>query len=165
MILREGTLQLDFAGAIDAFKFDEQNRTLATFHGLSHCMKAVDFVVEYNDHYLFVEIKNPQDPNRYGSEQDKSELIKNLTTKFRDTFLYRWAEDKLDKPVRYQCLVELDNAQTLYLMNQLKNQLPIDKQPTRWQHPLAHLCAVANRATWNITFPNIQVSRVAGGAP
>jgi len=163
MILQEGMLQFDFVDAIDAFKFDEQARTLATYHGLSHCMKAVDFVVEYNDHYLFVEIKDPQDPNRYGSEQDKSALIKNLTTKFRDTFLYRWAEDKLDKPVRYQCLVELDNAQTLYLMNQLKNQLPTDKQPTRWQRPLAHLCAVANRETWNITFPNIQVNRVTGG--
>jgi len=163
MILQEGALQFDFADAIDAFKFDEQAQALATYHGLSHCMKAVDFVVEYNDHYLFVEIKNPQDPNRYGSEQDKSALIKNLTTKFRDTFLYRWAENKLDKPVRYQCLVELDNAQTLYLMNQLKNQLPTGRQPTRWQRPLAHSCAVANRATWNTTFPNIQVSRVTEG--
>lgn len=164
MILREGTLQFDFAGAIDAFKFDEQNPALVTFHGLSHCMKAVDFVVEYDDHYLFVEIKDPRDPNRYGSEQDKSALIKNLTTKFRDTFLYRWAENKLDKPVRYQCLVELDNAQTLYLMNQLKNQLPTETPPARWQQPLAHLCAIANLTTWNITFPNIQVSRVAGDA-
>jgi hypothetical protein len=47
MILQEGTLQFDFAGAVDAYKFDEQDPTMATFHGLSHCMKAVDFVVEY----------------------------------------------------------------------------------------------------------------------
>jgi len=53
MILQEGTLQFDIDGAIEAFKFDEQDRALATYHGLSHCMKAVDFVVEYNDHYLF----------------------------------------------------------------------------------------------------------------
>jgi hypothetical protein len=164
MILQEGTLQFDFAGAVDAFKFDEQDRALATHHGLSHCMKAVDFVVEYADHYLFVEIKDPNDPNRYGSDHDKSALINNLTTKFRDSFLYRWAENKLDKPVRYHCLVELDNAQTLYLMRQLKNQLPTDKQPTRWQRPLAHLCAVANIATWNATFPSIQVTRIDGGA-
>ncbi|MDL2268640.1 hypothetical protein LJC71_09205 [Desulfosarcina sp. OttesenSCG-928-A07] len=160
MILQEGMLQFDFAGAVDAFKFDEQDRALATYHGLSHCMKAVDFVVEYPDHYLFVEIKDPKNSNRYGSAQDKLTLIKNLTTKFRDTFLYRWAENQLDKPVRYQCLVELDNAQTLYLMNQLKNQLPTNKHPARWQRPLVHLCAVANQATWNITFPNIQINRV-----
>jgi len=163
MILNEGTLEFDFTGAINAFKFDEQDQSQATFHGLSHCMKAVDFVVEYADHYLFVEIKDPLNPARYGTPQDKNELIKNLVAKFRDTFLYRWAENKVDKPVRYQCLVELDNAQTLYLMNQIKNQMPTDKQPTRWQRPLAHLCAVANRATWNSTFPNIQVNRVKGG--
>lgn len=163
MILQEGTLQFDFTGAIDAFKFDEKNPASATFHGLSHCMKAVDFVVEYDDYYLFVEIKNPPNPARYGTAQDKGKLINNLVTKFRDTFLYRWGEQKLDKPVRYQCLVELDNAQTLYLMNQLRNQLPTDKQPNRWQRPLADLCAVSNQATWNNTFPNINVTRIKSG--
>jgi hypothetical protein len=164
MILQEGTLQFDFAGAIDAFKFDEQDRSSVSFHGLSHCMKAVDFVVEYADYYLFVEIKDPSIPARYGTPQDKNELIRNLTTKFRDTFLYRWAEQKVDKPVRYQCLVELDNAQTLYLMEQLKRQLPTEKQPARWQVPLALSCAVSNQTTWNNTFPNIQVTRVIGRA-
>ena len=160
MILMEGNLEFDFKGALNAFKFDEQDRTSPNFHGLSHCMKAVDFVVEYDDHYLFIEIKDPTDPARYNSARDKTELIKTLTTKFRDTFIYRWAEDNLDKPVRYQCLVELDNAQTLYLMNQLKNQLPTTKQPARWNHPLAQLCAVCNTETWNRTFANIQVARV-----
>lgn len=160
MILEEGCLQFDFNDAISAIKFDEQDPTIQTFHGLSHCMKAVDFVVEYEDHYLFIEIKDPSDPARYGTAQDKAALIKSLVGKFRDTFLYRWAEEKLDKPVRYLCLVELDNAQTLYLMNQLKNQLPIDKRPPRWKQPLAQFCAVLNRATWNNTFSNIQVIRI-----
>lgn len=164
MILQEGSLQFDFDDALNAFKFDEQNIALPTFHGLSHCMKAVDFIVEYEDCYLFVEIKNPTDPNRYGPEQDKNKLIQNLVDKFRDTFIYRWAESKLEKPVRYQCLIELDNPQTLHLMKLLKQQLPTEKQPARWQQPLVQLCAVANMATWNKTFPNIKVTRVAGGA-
>ncbi|MGM0567540.1 MAG: hypothetical protein ACQESX_12340 [Bacteroidota bacterium] len=163
MILKEGSLEFNFSGAIDAFKFDEQDHSSATYHGLSHCMKAVDFVVEYSDHYLFVEIKDPPDPARYDTKQDKDILINNLVTKFRDTFLYRWAENKLDKRVYYQCLVELDNAQTLYLINQLKNKLPADKHPARWQCPLAHLCAVANQVTWNKTFSDIQITRAAGG--
>lgn len=164
MILQEGTLRFNFTGAINAIKFDEQDIAAANCHGLSHCMKAVDFVVEYDDYYLFVEIKNPKNFNRYVTERDKLSLIKDLTTKFRDTFLYHWAEDKLNKPIRYQCLVELDNAQTLYLMNQFKKQLPTDKLPKRWQRPLSNLCAVTNLSTWNMTFPNIQVSRVAGDA-
>lgn len=160
MILKEGDIEFDFRGALDAFKFDEQDKTKPKFHGLSHCMKAVDFVVEYDDHYLFVEIKDPTEPTRYDSARDKSELIRNLTTKFRDTFIYRWAENKLDKPVRYQCLVELDNAQTLYLMKQLKNQLPVNKQPGRWAKSLVQLCAVSNMATWNSSYQNIPVSRL-----
>ena len=97
MILQEGALRFDFSGALEAFKFDEQDKTSPTCHGLSHCMKAVDFVVEYADHYLFVEVKDPQRPNYYDSEQDESALVKSLVTKFRDTFLYRWAEGKLTR--------------------------------------------------------------------
>ena len=37
----EGNLQITIKGAIRARKFDAHNA-----HGLSHCMKAVDFVVE-----------------------------------------------------------------------------------------------------------------------
>ena len=160
MKLREGDLEFDFNGALDAFKFDEQNRSMPRFHGLSHCMKAVDFIVEYKDYYLFVEIKNPTDTQRYRSSKDKSELVKALTVKFRDTFIYRWAENKLDKPVRYQCLVELDNAQVLFLMGQLKNQLPANKTPSRWSRKLIQLCAISNLKTWNKTYSGIQVKRV-----
>lgn len=160
MILQEGNLEFNFIGALNAFKFDEQARSHPNFHGLSHCMKAVDFIVEYDDHYLFVEIKDPTDPARYGSERDKTDLIRSLTSKFRDTFIYRWAENKLDKPVRYQCLVELDNAQTLYLMKQLKNQLPVNNKPSCWVRALVEVCAVSNSATWNSTYSHIPVSRV-----
>lgn len=35
MILQEGALRFDFSGALEAFKFDEQDKTSATCHGLS----------------------------------------------------------------------------------------------------------------------------------
>lgn len=159
MILREKMLQFDFSGAINAFKFDEETKTLPTYHGLSHCMKAVDFVVEYDDHYLFVEIKDPPTTGRYDSEKDQASLVRSLTTKFRDTFLYRWAEEKLDKPVQYLCLVEIDNALTLFLTKQLEIQLPTVEQPSRWRRPLVFSCAVLNQRTWNKTFPNMPLTR------
>lgn len=158
MILSEGTLQFHFDGALNAFKFDEQDRTAPAFHGLSHCMKAVDFIVEYEDYYLFVEVKNPPHKGRYASASSERELVKNLTTKFRDSFLYRWAEGKVNKPVHYQCLVEMDNAQTLHLMNQLKKALPAEKTPPRWRFSLADVCVIANQDTWNMAFPNMQVT-------
>ena len=160
MTLQEGMFKFNFTDVKNVFKFDEDNRMLPAFHGLSHCMKAVDFIAEYTDHFVFIEIKNPPDPAYYSNEQDITDLVKNLVIKFRDTFIYRWAEKKLNKPVYYLCLIELDNTQTLNIMDQLKIQLPTEKMPVRWQRPLAKTCVVANLETWNRTFSNIQVTRV-----
>ena len=54
-VLREGDLQITINDAIEARKFDDE-----ASHGLSHCMKAVDFVVELPDRYLFIEVKDPK---------------------------------------------------------------------------------------------------------
>jgi hypothetical protein len=92
MILQEGNLQFDFNGVVNAFKFDEKERSKDTFHGLSHCMKAVDFIVETEDYYHFIEVKDYTDASDgYPDKNCYNALIKSLTLKFRDTFLYRWA--------------------------------------------------------------------------
>jgi len=160
MILQEGTLQFNFHGSLDAIKFDEPDSSSPDFHGLSHCMKAVDFVVEYSDYYLFIEVKDPPDEQRYGQVKDQNELIFNLRTKFRDTFLYRWAEKKLEKPIRFQCLIEMENALTSIISDQLKREIPITNLPDRWNRNLVELCSVTNLKTWNISFPDIPVTRV-----
>ncbi len=51
MTFTEGDLRIDFSGATGGRKFDGPD------HRLSHCMKAVDLVVELPDHYLFVEVE------------------------------------------------------------------------------------------------------------
>jgi hypothetical protein len=158
MILREGNLSFDFSDAVDGFKFDEQDKDKENFHGLSHCMKAVDFIVEFHDYYLFVEIKNPTDSSEYNHPNKKNDLIKTLVTKFRDSFIYRWAEEKLDKPVKYLCLVELDNAAISYLMKELKIKLPATVSNAKWKKPLIETCIVTNRAKWNSSFPDWRVS-------
>ena len=53
----EGDLRVEFRGVVEARKFDGSD------HGLSHCMKAVDFIVELPERYLFIEFKDPQNPN------------------------------------------------------------------------------------------------------
>ena len=55
MTFTERTLQIDIADAIGGRKFDGAD------HGLT-CMKAVDFIVELEDRYLFIELKDPDDP-------------------------------------------------------------------------------------------------------
>jgi hypothetical protein len=161
MILTERNLCFDFKNALKAFRFDEQNSSLPAFHGLSHCMKAVDFIVEYKDKYFFVEIKDPPNTGVYASEDAKNDLIGDLVKKFRDTFLYRWAEGELNKSVYYCCLVELENAHVQYIMDKLKIQLPTRNIPKRWKNPIAKECLVSNIDTWNKTFPEIRVTRGA----
>ena len=89
MIFDEGDLRFDFSKAVNAKKFDDSS------HGLSYCMKAVDFIVELEDRILFVEAKDPQHP-KSTPEQRKSfleklksrELINNeLVPKCRDRFI------------------------------------------------------------------------------
>lgn len=53
----EGNLRITFPRTVNARKFDEP----AT-HGLSNCMKAVDFIVEDGDQISFIEIKDPDHP-------------------------------------------------------------------------------------------------------
>ena len=51
-VLQEGNLRFTFDGEVRAWKFDD------AAHGLSHCMKAVDFIVEFHDRYLFLDIES-----------------------------------------------------------------------------------------------------------
>ena len=52
--------QIDFTDAIDAFKFDETDKTKPAYHGVT-ALKAVDVIAEFTDMYVFVEIKEYPD--------------------------------------------------------------------------------------------------------
>ena len=167
MKLIEGELEFDFKNVIDAFKFDETDKISAHYHGLSHCMKGVDFIIELPECYLFVEIKDPGH-SRARTEataafKDKAisgKLREELVQKYRDTFLYRWAENKVDKPIKYICLVTLENALVLQLMNDLKKNLPEAKAGSRWQQGFASVCVVVNIDHWNEQFTQWPITRV-----
>ncbi len=53
MKLTEGELEFDFNNIIDGFKFDESDKLETHYHGLSHCMKGVDFIVEQAEALFF----------------------------------------------------------------------------------------------------------------
>ena len=130
MILQEGNLQFDFNNVIGAFKFDEEDKSKETYHGLSHCMKAVDFIVETDENYYFVEVKDYTHPSDIFSDNKYyNALINTLIMKFRDSFLYRWAENRLDKPIIYVCLLELENPMIPKIMKDLRHRLPNKNLP------------------------------------
>ena len=159
----------DFPDAVTAFKFDENNPAKITYHGLP--MKAVDIIVEFMDSYLFIEIKNYDDPADYDmkssvdkTEQDEKQKhfnwLKNyLKYKYRDSFLYRSAEEKTDKPVHYFCLLNFENALNIIMQKNLKQELPVGKPSKRWKKTIADSCHVLNIAKWNDVFPNWPITK------
>jgi hypothetical protein len=65
-VFTEGNLQITFPSGVAAKKFDHSG------HGLTHCMKAVDFIVELTDRYLFIEFKDPEHPDSRKKKEKNS---------------------------------------------------------------------------------------------
>ena len=164
-VLTEGNLQIAVNNAVNARKFDDQT------HGMSHCMKAVDFVFELADRYLFIEFKDPQHPQASGSNRDEfvcqfraGELDQDLKYKYRDTFLYEWASGRVNKPVYYYVLIASDrltDADLTFRTEQLERQLPM-RVPTsmQWPRPIANGCGVFNIDSWNKVLSQYPVNRL-----
>lgn len=164
-----------FTDAIDAFVFDETDRTKPTFHGLP--MKGVDIVAEFDEAYIYVELKDYDDPSIYDvisaapddekkARQDGFRWLKNyLKYKYRDSYLYRHAEQKTDKPIHYICLLTFDNALNSRMQKSLKQELPVGKPSTRWMQEIAKSCQVLNLDKWNVNFPKWPVTRLTAIIP
>lgn len=145
------------------FKFDEGDKTKNTYHGLSHAMKAVDLILESEDCYYFIEIKDASRSFHDYSKDDKpfNSLLGTLKYKYRDTYLYRLAEGKTDKPIRYICLLTFkDNAQILKMNDDINRQLPVGTPISRWKKEIAGSAVVVNVKLWNDNFPNWKVNYV-----
>lgn len=165
MILTEGNLEITINNEINARKFDGPS------HGLSHCMRAVDFVVEFTNSYLFVEVKDPQDPNapaasagNYAQRLLSGRITDELMHKYRDSLLYEWASGRADKPVDYSVLIglsQLTDPDLLVISKMLQRNVPALGPNNRpWPRPIVRNCAVFNISSWNRTFPNYPVRRL-----
>jgi len=153
--LTEGTLQITFNGAINARKFDDRT------HGLSHCMKAVDFIVEFSKYYLFVEIKDPTNLEEYKRRLERRELDGSLKYKFRDSFLYEWASGRADKPIDYFVLITgIDESLLTRRIDNLRRNIPVHGPRSQPWKPLVRTVAMFNVPSWNRLHPNYPVIRV-----
>jgi hypothetical protein len=164
-----------FTDAISAFVFDETDRMKPTFHGLP--MKGVDIVAEFTEAYIYVEMKDYENPSLYDEKsainddekKDKQAcfkwLKKYLKYKYRDSYLYRSAEQKVDKPIHYLCLITFDNALNCRMQKALKQELPTGVASKRWKQEIARSCQVMNLDKWNESFPKWPVTRLPVVAP
>ncbi|MCF8075211.1 MAG: hypothetical protein K9K63_12350 [Desulfotignum sp.] len=164
-VFTEGNLKITFPSGVAAKKFDHSG------HGLTHCMKAVDFIVELIDRYLFIEFKDPEHPDSRKKDRKKfveqflsGKIDEDFKYKYRDSFLYEWASGKTGKPVYYYVLVALDTlteAELITRTDDLKRKLPYEGPSTgAWKKRIVAGCAVFNIATWNKNLSSYPVERV-----
>ena len=170
IIVEADGFRFSFPDALGAFVFDEKDPRAPTYHGQP--MKAVDLVAEFEHSYVFVEVKDFADPQRYdllqaeveaegGNTRDAFNWLKNyLKYKYRDSYLFRHAEDKVDRPIHYLCLLSFNDNLNQRLQSDLRRELPVGRTSPRWVRSLAADCHVVNLKTWNQRFPNWQVTRV-----
>ena len=165
-VLLEGNLSLTIEGELRTWKFDDAS------HGLSHCMKAVDFIVEFPDRYLFLEFKDPQHPDVPRENREESirefrrrNLDEELKYKYRDTFLYEWASGRVDKPVHYVVLIADDGltaAELIDRTNSLARALPLEgPESGSWTRKIVENCVVLNIESWNRRMPQYPVNRMS----
>ena len=173
MKLSERNLEIDFTDALNGFVFDQVKPDLPNFHGISE-MHRVDFVVEFEEAIVFVEVKDPDNPKarveglaKFHGELEDGTLSDTFAAKFIDTFLYRWAEKEVYKPVHYINLVTLDASLLPNFGDEIAKKLPpMGKTVSRWKRQIVVNCQVFNIETWNENFPKWPVNRLlaTGGA-
>lgn len=163
MKLMENDLEFHFSGAIAAKKFDTEAE-----HGLSYCMKAVDFIVELQEVILFVEVKDPSNPyskpkqiRQFKEKVIDGTLCNDLVQKCRDSFIYEWAAGNLSKPVHYLVLITLEEALLIHFQNELRRKLPQGKAKPGWKRSMVRSCHTMNLKSWNRRFPQFPISRIS----
>ena len=134
-------------------------------------MKAVDFIVEEAARISFIEIKDPDDPNAAAERKEQfiqkflsGKLDANLKYKYRDTFLYQWASERVDKPIYYWVIIALDTLTEVELTvrtDDLRRKLPLNGPSSgQWKRPIVTDCGVFNIDTWNRHQPRFPLSRI-----
>ncbi|MBR8807140.1 hypothetical protein [Porphyromonas levii] len=142
--------RFDFPKAKQIIKFD------GVEHGFSHCMKAVDVVVELNDETtLFIEIKeeraNKNATNSLESKESKQakrNFYDDLKYKHRDSYIYRYCEDALTPRCYYICLLDFDSALLMQSQRVLRTEAFPKKMPMRWKKNYIEDVFVVNAETW-----------------
>lgn len=164
-ILSERDLAFDFGDVVSAIKFDD---------GIAHAkssVQPVDFIVEHADRYMFIEIKDPDEPGAANVEAFREKLksgklVRSLAGKFRDSFFFKIIQGVEKKPAEYIVLLSmaaLSDADLLNKIDQLKRSLPITHAD--WPENCVTSCVVMNVRQWNRKFGEGSLKRLSATAP
>lgn len=163
-ILVEDDLEFDFTAAIEAVRFDRDD-----LHG-HNSMKRVDFIAEYEERFVFLEVKDPDNPvaanpGAFRQKLMSGNLIPSLAGKYRDSLWFRTLCGKSGKPVHYVVLLSmatLDPALLLTKQDELHRSLPLKHKD--WSIPFAQACVILNLEQYKKQFGAHSVRRISAGA-
>lgn len=163
MTLTSGGYEFDFDGAVDAIELGE-----AATRDHSD-MQLVDFAVEYDDRYIFVELVKPGEgvgESMKGTDplaHLKSErLCDELARKYRDSMFFHSHGGTRPKAVEYAVLYTpegVDEVLVAVLQDELKRRIPLS-HPV-WQQDSAHSCSVMTVEQWRKRYGDDSVRCVA----
>lgn len=162
-VLAENDLEFDFSSAMEAIVFDDD-----ALHNPS-TMKRVDFIAEYTDRFVFLEIKDPDQPGAANPAAFKTKLltgnlIPDLAGKYRDSYWFRSHSGKVSKPIQYVVLISMASLEPALLLakqDELKKSLPITHKD--WSAPCAAGCAILNLDQYKKQFGANSVRRLSAG--
>lgn len=166
-VIVEGDIQISFPDTVVCRRFDDESS-----HGLSHCMKAVDYIIELDDRIIFLEFKDPDNPKAkpeasgaFLAELSSGKIDADLKTKFPDSFLYELACGRTEKPIYFWVLIgaeKLDRGQLLTRTEALKRQLPVNGPAGKpWKNAFVAGCMVMNLAAWNKQLADFPAARMS----
>ena len=161
MKLQERDLEFDFNGAVSAIKFDD-GKTHAT-----SSIQPVDFVIEFEDCFRFVEVKDPDEPgaaniDAFRDKLKSGKLIRSLAGKYRDSLFFRRFQADTQKDVEYVVLLSmgtLDDALLLAKQDELQRSIPFSHQT--WQGNSATVCVILNMNQWKKRYGQKSVRRLS----
>lgn len=159
--LTEIDLEFDFSDAIDAIQFDD-----SAYHAGS-TIKRVDFIVEYDDCYRFIEVKDPDVPGAadqagFLAKLRSGQLVQSLSGKYRDSLFFRNIQKKTDKKIEYLILLSmasLDEALLLTKQDELHRSIPLSHSD--WSEDCAAVCVILNMDQWKRRFGENSIRRMS----
>lgn len=162
--VQEYDLEIAFPEAKAVIHFDDP-----AYHGNS-TMQRVDFIAEYDDRSVFVEIKDPDNPaakdlTAFKQKLNSGKLVQSLSGKFRDTLFFRSIQGKDDLSVVYVVLLSMQKLEAALLLtkqDELKKSIPI--RHADWARDCAASCIVLNVKQWKKRFGEQSIRRVSEGA-
>ena len=158
MTLTKGDFEFNFDTALDAIELGE----IAT-QGHSN-MDLVDFVVDYEDRYLFVAVLDPDGQNLRKKDLRSERLCDRLARKYRDSLFFHVFGEREPKDIEYAVLFTpkgIDPVLVMVLQDELKRRMPFSHPA--WLRDSAAACTIMDVSQWKKRYGDDSVRCLSKG--